>query len=84
MNFRGENNKNAIQNETDSFALGFGEKSKFDETTLQIFREFSAKSTNQLYNKKIPQSYFYQIKGYNLILDDLDKDFVWRKVIDSN
>ena len=38
--------KNAIQNETSSFALGFGEKSKFDETTLDIYKEFSAKSTN--------------------------------------
>ena len=30
INFRGKNNKNAIQNETCSFALGFGEKSHFD------------------------------------------------------
>ena len=34
VNFRGKNNKNAIQNETAAYALGFGEKSKFDETTL--------------------------------------------------
>lgn len=36
--------KNAIQNETTTFTLGFGEKSKFDETTLNIFKEFAAKS----------------------------------------
>ena len=46
INFRGKSNKNAIQNETSSFALGFGERSESDETTLNIFREFTAKSEN--------------------------------------
>ena len=44
VNFRGKSMKNAIQNETTTFTLGFGEKSKFDETTLNIFKEFAAKS----------------------------------------
>ena len=35
--------KNTVQSETQSYALGFGEKSKFDETTLEIFKEFGAK-----------------------------------------
>ena len=58
INFRGKNNKNAIQNETGSFALGFGEKSQFDQTTLNIFREFTAKSENKLYNGQTPRAYF--------------------------
>ena len=58
INFRGKNNKNAIQNETGSYALGFGEKSKFDEATLNIFKEFTAKSENKLYNGEIARSYF--------------------------
>ena len=35
--------KNTVQNETQSYALGFGEKTKFDEATLEIFREYGAK-----------------------------------------
>ena len=42
--------KNAIQSETISYALGFGEKSKFDEKTLLIFSEFGAKLVGELYN----------------------------------
>ena len=34
INFRGKKMKNAIQSETISYALGFGERSKFDELTL--------------------------------------------------
>ena len=53
--------KNAVQNETMSYALGFGEKSKFDETTLEIFKEFGAKSIDELYNGKTPRSYLFMI-----------------------
>ena len=50
--------KNAVQNESARYALGFGEKSKFDETTLEIFKEFGAKSVGELFNGKDPRSYF--------------------------
>ena len=73
--------KNAIQNETSSFALGFGEKSKFDETTLDIYKEFSAKSTNELYKGKIPRSYFLMMKDFNKLVKALDKQFIWSKVL---
>ena len=43
--------KNAVQNETESYALGFGDKSKFDQTTLEIFKEFGAKVVGELYNQ---------------------------------
>ena len=72
INFRGGSNKNAIQNETASYTLGFGEKSKFDETTLAIFKEFAAKSADENYNGEPPRSYFSLIKDYNLIVKDLD------------
>lgn len=68
INFRGKGMKNAIQNETASYALGFGEKSRFDETTLNIFREFGAKSAEELYNEKEPRSYFCMIQDYNQIV----------------
>ena len=41
VGFRGARSKNAIQNETSSYALGFGEKSKFDEATLKLFKEYA-------------------------------------------
>ena len=50
IDFRGAKMKNAVQNETMSYALGFGEKSKFDETTLNIFKEFTAKSEDKPHN----------------------------------
>ena len=43
--------KNAVQSETESYALGFGEKSLFDESTLKIFQEFGAKSTGEQFNE---------------------------------
>ena len=42
--------KNAVQNETSSYAISFGEKSKFDEKTLLIFKEFGAKLANEHFN----------------------------------
>ena len=53
--------KNAVQSETASYALGFGEKSKFDEMTLQIFKEFAAKLVGELFYGKIPRSFFSMI-----------------------
>ena len=43
--------KNSVVNETSSYTLGFGEKTKFDEITLEIFKEFSAKASDQLYKE---------------------------------
>ena len=42
--------QNCVQNETSRYTLGFGEKSKFDEATLEIFKEFGAKSVGELFN----------------------------------
>ena len=69
--------KNAVQNETESYALGFGDKSKFDQTTLQIFKEFGAKVVGELYNQQVPRPYFSMIQDFNQIVKDLDKSFVW-------
>ena len=71
--------KNAVQNETMSYALGFGEKSKFDEATLEIFKEFGAKSIDQLYKGKTPRSYLFMIQEYTKVVRDVDKKFVWCK-----
>ena len=77
INFRGKKMKNAIQNETESYELGFGERSKFDQTTLQIFKEFGAKVVGELFNQKVPRAFFSMIQDYNQIVRDLDKSFKW-------
>ena len=43
INFRGESLKNSYTPDTESFALSFGDKSKFDEKTVEIYGEFKAK-----------------------------------------
>ena len=53
--------KNAVQNETSSYALGFGDKSKFDEKTLLIFKEFGAKLAGEMFNEKDPRAYFSMV-----------------------
>ena len=73
--------KNTVQNETISYALSFGEKSKFDESTLMIFKEFGAKSTGELYNGRVPRSFFTMIQDYNQMVKYLDKNLIWDKVI---
>ena len=67
-----------------SYALGFGERSKFDQTTLQIFKEFGAKVIGELHNGKAPRSYFQMILDFNKIVQDLDKAFIWSKSITLN
>ena len=47
IDFRGKKMKNTVQSETESYALGFGEKSKFDETTLEVFKEYAAKTAGE-------------------------------------
>ena len=84
INFRGKNNKNAIQNETGSFTLGFGEKSEFDEATLNIFKEFTAKSEDKLYNGEKPRDYFSLIQDFDKVVQALDKKFVWEKALNSD
>ena len=64
--------KNTVQNETESYVLGFGDKSKFDETTLEIFKEFGARAIGDKFNGKDPRSYFNIIQDYNKIVEDLD------------
>ena len=69
LNFKGNRKKNSIQNETTtSYALGFGVKSKFNEMTLEIFKEFGAKSEGKLFNEKEPRPYFTMIQDYNTIV----------------
>jgi hypothetical protein len=80
-NFRGKKMKNAVSNETTRFALSFGDKSKSDEMTLQIFKEFGAKIIGQKLNGIAPRPYFSMITDYNKMIEDLDKAFVWSKAI---
>ena len=53
--------KNAVQNETQSYALGFGERSEFDKKTLLVFKEFGAKLIGDPMDQQVPRSYFSMI-----------------------
>ena len=56
--FRGSKQRNAVQNETVRFALRFGEKSQFVDKTLEIFKEFSAKTKGKTMDAKTHRTYF--------------------------
>ena len=65
MNFRGESEKNSFTPDSQRYALGFGDKSKFDEKTLEVFGEFKAKQAGKLYKGKEPRPYFSIVQDYN-------------------
>ena len=69
--------KNAVQIETSRYALGFGGSSKFDAATVELFKEFAAKSEGEKFNGKEPRSYFHMLKEYEQIVSYLDKKFIW-------
>ena len=79
--FRGGNTNNAVVNETEEYALGFGEMSKFDEKTLNIFKEFSARLSDEEFNGREPRSFFDMIHDYLDIVEGLDEPFIWEKVV---
>ena len=67
----------------EEYALGFGEMSKFDEKTLKIFKEFSARLAKEEFNGEEPRSFFDMIHDYMEIVEGLDQPFIWKKVISS-
>ena len=82
INFRGQklSSKNSIQNETSKYSLGCGEKSKFDEVTLRIFKEFGEKVKSENNSSETDQeikSYFTMIEDFNEVVKDLDQRFIW-------
>ena len=72
--------KNAVQNETESYALSFGENSEFNKMTLRLFKEFGAKSVGEKFEGNEPRSFFTMMQDFNQITEDIDKVFKWRKV----
>ena len=84
INFKGKklNSNNSIQNETSKYSLGCGEKSKFDEVTLNIFKAFEKKMSSETSGETDPEnpeikSYFTMIEDYNVVVKDLDQKFDW-------
>ena len=63
--FRGQRMKNAVQNETESYALSFGENSEFNKITLRLFKEFGAKSVGEKFEGKEPRSCFTMMQDFN-------------------
>ena len=68
VNFRGKKLKNCAQAETESYILGFGDKSKFDRMTSKIFKQFKEKQAEITGSR----SYFSMFYDYNEIVKDLD------------
>ena len=70
--FRGGNTNNSVAMKLEEYALGFGEMSKFDEKTLKIFKEFSARLAKEEFNGEEPRSFFDMIQDYMEIVEGLD------------
>ena len=56
--FKGSNNKSTVQNETQSYALGFGQPSVSDELYLRIFQEYAARMAGEKFEGKEPRPSF--------------------------
>ena len=65
VNFRGENLQSSVIRDTESFALRFGDKSKSDEKTVEIFGEFKSKLAEKKYKGVDPKSYFELVQDYD-------------------
>ena len=61
-----------MQIETSRYAISFAGSSKFEEATVQIFKEFAAKTEGEKFNGQEPRSYFSMLKEYEKIVDYLD------------
>ena len=75
--------KNAVQNETESYALSFGENSEFNKMTLRLFKEYGAKSIGENFEGNEPRSFFTMMQDFNQITEDMDKALEWKKVDQS-
>ena len=75
--------KNTMQNETVSYALSFKGYSKFNAASRELFMEYGAKSDKQLYNGQQPRDYFMMLQDYVQLVEDLDRPFIWSKVVDD-
>ena len=72
--------KNAVQIETSRYALSFAGSSKFEEATMKLFKEFSARTEGEKFHGADPRPYFSMLKEYENIVGYLDKKFEWFKI----
>ena len=82
--FKGSNNKSTVQNETQSYALGFGQQSESDRRYLRLFQEYAARMAGEEFEGKDPRPYFEIIQDFNEIVEVYDKQFTWDKVDAQN
>ena len=78
--FRGAKNKNVVQNETQSYALGFKDQSESGEKILEIFKEFAAKIECKNNSDQTSRPFFEMIQDFDEIVKVLDMKFVWSEV----
>ena len=71
--FKGSDNKSTLQNETQSYGLGFGQQSESDKQNLEIFKEYGARIAGEKFNGEEPRSFFEIIQDFNNIVEDFDK-----------
>ena len=69
-----------VQNETQSYALGFKDQSESGEKILEIFKEFAAKIETKNNNDKASRPFFEMIQDFDEIVKVLDMKFVWSEV----
>ena len=82
--FKGSNNKSTVQNETQSYSIGFGQMSESDKQNLEIFKEYGARLAGEKYNGKEPRTFFEMMQDFNEIAQTFDIKFTWDKVISQN
>ena len=82
--FKGSNNKSTVQNETQSYSIGFGQMSESDKQNLEIFKEYGARIAGEKYNGNEPRTFFEMMQDFNEIAQTFDIKFTWDKVISQN
>ena len=82
--FKGSNNKSTVQNETQSYSIGFGQMSESDKHNLEIFKEYGARLAGEKHNGNEPRTFFEMMQDFNKIVQTFDIKFIWDKVIAQN
>ena len=76
IDFRGGNGKAVVTNNTKSYSLSFGQKSKSDIFTEDLFRDYAAKFAKE----KDAKSYFEMLSKHQESVEDLQNEIVWEDV----
>ena len=79
IGFRGGNGQAVVTNNTETFSLSFGEKSKSDLSTEVLFKDYCAKFASE----ENAESYFQMLSKYQESVEDLMNEIVWEDVLED-